>query len=717
MKRLNIKIYGIVQGVGFRPFMSRLADACRIRGTVCNKGPYVEVFAEGRDASLQQFVAGIPEQAPERAAILKVDVHDVTDDDAAPYEDFSIIESAKERGDIFVSPDIATCDKCRAELFDPHDRRYLHPFINCTACGPRLTILEAMPYDRERTSMKEFPMCKACHEEYVSPESRRYDAQPVCCNDCGPEVYLLGHEAVRGAAAIKEVRRVLAASGIAAIKGIGGFHLACDATNEAAVKRLRALKHRPQKPFAVMMRDEAAVRSACHLEPGEEAMMTGHQKPILLLRRRQDSPLAPSVAPGNPKVGVMLPYAPVQMLIFDYPGDTSEVPAMLVMTSGNPSGAPICHNDAEAQEALAPLCDVILSHDRRIRLRADDSVMDWFEEKPYMVRRSRGFAPLPFMLSAPLKGQVLGIGGELLRRHGIHRQQELDALCLGLLDHLERVGALVLLEQGLADLAALRLGEGVGHAAADDDGVGLFKQIVDNGDLIADLCAAEHGDERALGIVERLAHDLKLLGNKETGHGGKIRRYARSGGVGAVHRAERVGDVQLRHRGKGLGELGVVLGLARFKTGVFKQHDLAALERRGLGLGVHADDVVREDDILAQKLGQALGDGRKRQLVEGLFPLLLGQRRGVLALFGLLFHPLVKLGLGLAEVGAGDDRRAVVEQIPDGRQRGHDALIRGDLAGLLVLGHVEIAAQQHLLAAHVHIENSLLVIIHVVSSS
>ena len=413
MKRLNIKIYGIVQGVGFRPFMSRLADACRIRGTVCNKGPYVEVFAEGRDASLQQFVAGIPEQAPERAAILKVDVHDVTDDDAAPYEDFSIIESAKERGDIFVSPDIATCDKCRAELFDPHDRRYLHPFINCTACGPRLTILEAMPYDRERTSMKEFPMCKACHEEYVSPESRRYDAQPVCCNDCGPEVYLLGHEAVRGAAAIKEVRRVLAAGGIAAIKGIGGFHLACDATDEAAVKRLRMLKHRPQKPFAVMMRDEEAVRSACHLEPGEEAMMTGHQKPILLLRRHKDSPLAPSVAPGNPKVGVMLPYAPVQMLIFDYPGDTSEVPAMLVMTSGNPSGAPICHNDAEAQEALAPLCDVILSHDRRIRLRADDSVMDWFEGKPYMVRRSRGFAPLPFMLSAPLKGQVLGIGGEL----------------------------------------------------------------------------------------------------------------------------------------------------------------------------------------------------------------------------------------------------------------------------------------------------------------
>jgi len=380
MKRLNIKIYGIVQGVGFRPFVSRLADACQIRGTVCNKGPYVEVFAEGNDAALQQFVEGIPKKAPERAAILKVDVHEVTDD-APPYADFAIIESAKERGDIFVSPDIATCDKCRSELFDPKDRRYLHPFINCTACGPRLTILESMPYDRERTSMNEFPMCEACHEEYVSPESRRYDAQPVCCNDCGPQVYLLDHEEVRGADAIRAVRRVLASGGIAAIKGIGGFHLACDATDEAAVHRLRELKHRPQKPFAVMMRDEETARRACHLEPGEAEMMMGHQKPILLLRRREDSPLAPSVAPGNPKVGVMLPYAPVQMLIFDYPEDheTPEVPAMLVMTSGNPSGAPICHTDEEAEETLAPLCDVILSHDRRIRLRADDSVMDWFE--------------------------------------------------------------------------------------------------------------------------------------------------------------------------------------------------------------------------------------------------------------------------------------------------------------------------------------------------
>ena len=213
-------------------------------------------------------------------------------------------------------------------------------------------------------------------------------------------------------------------------------------------------------------------------------------------------------------------------------------------------------------------------------------------------------------------------------------------------------------------------------------------------------------------MVERLAHDLKLLGNEQARHGGKIGGHARGGRVRAVHRAERVGDVQLRHRGKGLGKLGVVLGLTRFKTGVFKQHDLAALERRGLGLGVLTDDIVREDDILAQKLGQALGDGRKRQLVEGLFPLLLGQRRGVLALFGLLFHPLVIVRLRLTQMGAGNDCRALLQQIPDGGQRGHDALIAGDGAGLLILRHIEIAAQQDLLALDINVADGFLPIIH-----
>ncbi len=410
MSLFHSKVYGIVQGVGFRPFVDRLAARFHILGSVCNKGPYVEIFAQGSEEAVHAFLAAIESEPPERATILKLDTERL--DAPETYTGFAIIESAKERGDIFVSPDIATCDKCRTELFDPNDRRYLHPFINCTACGPRLTILDSMPYDRERTSMGEFPLCPACEKEYTSPATRRYDAQPVCCNDCGPEVYIIGNEDCRGAAAITRTRQTIAAGGIVAIKGIGGFHLCCDAQNDAAVNRLRTLKHRPVKPFAIMMRDMAAIRRECHLEDGQEEMLTGHQKPILLLKRRAGGQLSDSVAPGNPKVGVMLPYAPVQMLLFDYP-DGITMPDALIMTSGNPAGAPICRDDKGAFEALSGFTDLMLSHNRKIRIRADDTVMDWLDGKPYMIRRSRGFAPLPFMLKNDFHGQVLGIGGEL----------------------------------------------------------------------------------------------------------------------------------------------------------------------------------------------------------------------------------------------------------------------------------------------------------------
>ena len=406
---LNIKVYGIVQGVGFRPFVSRLATRMGLMGSVCNKGPYVEIIIQGSDTALQAFQKALTSEAPERSSILKMDVHPAPT--GCSFKNFEIIESAKEAGAIFVSPDIAICNKCKAELFDKTNRRYLHPFINCTACGPRLTILDSMPYDRERTSMGEFPMCNACHEEYTHAGTRRYDAQPVCCNDCGPEVFLLDSD-VRGPAAITRTRQLIANGGIVAIKGIGGFHLCCDATNETAVSRLRTLKHRPFKPFAVMLRDIATAERECQLEPGEREILDGHQKPILLLMRRPNSHLAASVAPGNPKTGVMLPYAPVQLLLFSYP-DGITMPDALVMTSGNPAGAPICRTDEDTLAALGNMCDAILSHNRKIRLRADDSVMDYFEGKPYMIRRSRGFAPLPVMLSAGFNGKVLAVGGEL----------------------------------------------------------------------------------------------------------------------------------------------------------------------------------------------------------------------------------------------------------------------------------------------------------------
>lgn len=416
--------------------MSRLADRYGISGSVCNKGSYVEIIARAEEPVLSDFVHAIEVEAPERSAIVKVKVMDDSLDIEAE-SGFEIAESKHEDGQIFVSPDIATCPDCAKELFDKNDRRYLHPFINCTQCGPRLTILDSMPYDRVKTSMAGFPMCEACSDEYSDINSRRYHAQPVCCNDCGPELYtLVGRasesdvqgmgtdserpEGAYGAAALLETRAVIRNGGIAAIKGIGGFHLCCDAGSEAAVQRLRRLKARPMKPFAVMMRDLEVVGRECRLEPEMEPLLTGPQKPIILIPRHTgsaasksaDSRIAASVAPDNPNLGVMLPYTPVHMLLFDYPDD-EPISDVLVMTSGNPSGAPICMNDEEALKYLSPMCDIILSNSRDIRIRADDTVMAFYRSKPYMIRRSRGYSPLPIVAKSESSHAVLGIGGEL----------------------------------------------------------------------------------------------------------------------------------------------------------------------------------------------------------------------------------------------------------------------------------------------------------------
>ena len=443
-----IRIYGIVQGVGFRPFVSRLADRYGISGSVCNKGSYVEIIARADESVIGDFVHAIEAEAPERSAIVKVKVMDYPLDIEAP-SGFEIALSKHEDGQIFVSPDIATCPDCTRELFDKNNRRYLHPFINCTQCGPRLTILDSMPYDRVKTSMASFPMCEACSVEYTDMDSRRYHAQPVCCNDCGPELYTLvggasesdvqgmGTDSERpecayGAAALLETRAVIRSGGIAAIKGIGGFHLCCDARSEAAVQLLRQLKARPMKPFAVMMRDLEVVGRECRLEPEMEPLLTGPQKPIILIPRRDDSAdpenadskitdfrIAASVAPDNPNLGVMLPYTPVHLLLFNYPDD-EPISDVLVMTSGNPSGAPICMNDEEALKYLSPMCDIILSNSRDIRIRADDTVMAFYRSKPYMIRRSRGYSPLPIVAKSESPHAVLGIGGELK-----------NAFCLG----------------------------------------------------------------------------------------------------------------------------------------------------------------------------------------------------------------------------------------------------------------------------------------------
>ena len=443
--RVCIRVFGIVQGVGFRPTVKRHADACDIAGSVSNKGSYVEIFAEGNEECVHNFIKRIQEQPPKRAVILKLDVENLDSDEddicknefeermsekcdihkvefeKITSEKFQIIESEKEEGEIFVSPDIAICPECKKELYDKNDRRYLHPFINCTCCGPRLTILDSMPYDRVRTSMGEFPMCEKCEYEYTHAQTRRFDAQPVCCNDCGPEVYLLGRKE-RGADAIRYTRKVISEGGIVAVKGIGGFHLCCDATKEETVARLRQRKKRPMKPFAVMMKDLSTVRRECEVDSHLEEILDGHQKPIILLPKKQEGTLCESVAPDNPKIGVMLPYAPVQLLLFDY-RDETKVSDCLVMTSANTSGAPICRDDEDALNELNGLCDVILSHDRKIRLRADDTVMDFYRGEPYMIRRSRGYAPLPFMMGNEFKGQVLAVGGELKNAFCIGKNQ------------------------------------------------------------------------------------------------------------------------------------------------------------------------------------------------------------------------------------------------------------------------------------------------------
>ena len=414
IKRLRIRVYGIVQGVGFRPFVKRLASRLGVGGSVCNKGPYVEIFAESGERQLAAILRLLRDEAPARAQIV-----DLRRQEEHPRGEkaFRILASGSDEGVPFVSPDIGICSDCARELFDKNNRRYLHPFINCTACGPRLTILDSLPYDRVRTSMAGFEMCDRCEKEYTDQNDRRYHAQPVCCPDCGPRLNIIGKSGLDDAQAIGRARKMIKDGGIVAIKGIGGFHLCCDAGNGRAVARLRSLKGRPAKPFAVMARDIAAARSICKVGEFEAKLLQSPMRPIVLMDKLDSGETEPNsvcslVAPGNPRLGVMLPYAPVQLLIFDYP-DGLTMPPYLVMTSGNDSGAPICRDDADAKAQLADKCDLILSNNRDIRLRADDSVVSVYDGKTYMIRRSRGYAPMP--LTGPVKSRrsIFAAGGEL----------------------------------------------------------------------------------------------------------------------------------------------------------------------------------------------------------------------------------------------------------------------------------------------------------------
>jgi hydrogenase maturation protein HypF len=533
LKYYLVKIYGIVQGVGFRPYISRLFNGL-CSGSVKNCGSYVEIHLATENDRAMPCLTHMREIAPPRADIVDIDIKEISEDEyedlvrddrPVPGEegkDFFIAESPVEKPadtPVFIPPDLAICDDCARELYDPSDRRYLHPFINCTQCGPRLTIIDSLPYDRPRTSMRDFEMCRSCASEYTDPSDRRYDAQPVCCNDCGPSVYFLEkkddhfEKICADGDAITRTRKALIAGKIVAVKGIGGFHLYCDAFNEQAVAQLRRRKGRPAKPFAVMAASYEEAGKICDVT-GEfsgnasdrekytetvRSLLTGPKKPIVLMPKRE-SAIALNVAPGNPTLGVMLPYAPLQLLLFSYPdGLDDQMPQVLVATSANRSGGVICRTEEDVEETLGNVCDGILSHDREILTRADDSVVDIFENEPYMIRRSRGYAPLP--VTADHAGDVLAFGGELK-----------NTFCIG-------KGNLMYPSSYIGDLSDLKSDKAL------EETVDRFLRMLDakpsvivcdkhpryRSRALAEKYVNEHGGTGLVGVQHHYAHVLSVM--------------------------------------------------------------------------------------------------------------------------------------------------------------------------------------------------------------
>jgi len=407
MKRLRVEISGIVQGVGFRPFVFTLAERFGIAGYVTNTSRGVLIEAEG--SQVDAFIEALRNEAPPLSQILSLSVTDMPPQgDAA----FRIRESRDEGSFTHISPDVAVCDDCLREMRDPADRRYRYPFINCTNCGPRFTITRRVPYDRPNTTMAGFPLCEQCSAEYHDPRNRRFHAQPNACPVCGPQVVFEAtgrFPSVAQADPIEAARGVLEAGGIVAVKGLGGFHLCCDATNPSAVEELRKRKRRRNKPFALMTAQLDEIRSHCIVSDQEAALLTDRRRPIVLLRKRPECSLPAALAPGNATLGFMLPYTPIHHLLFEN-GESAF--AVLVMTSANLSEEPIVIANDEARERLAGVADAFLLHNRDIFMRVDDSVVRVVNGSPRFIRRARGYAPEAIDLGDE-SPDLLAAGGEV----------------------------------------------------------------------------------------------------------------------------------------------------------------------------------------------------------------------------------------------------------------------------------------------------------------
>jgi hydrogenase maturation protein HypF len=422
----SLRVTGVVQGVGFRPFVHRLAARNGLAGWVRNTAGEVQIEIEGTAEAIADFRQALEREAPPLARIERVELEPLLPAGRTAFE-IRASELDPDRRQP-VSPDVALCAACEAELFDPGNRRFRYPFITCTDCGPRFTVIEAMPYDRERTSMRVFTQCPECAREYHDPASRRYHSETNSCPRCGPRLWL--HEAQTDP--IAAAARLLLEGRIVALRGLGGFHLACDATSEGAVGRLRERKHRDAKPLAVMVRTLAEARALVAISPLEEQLLAGRERPIVLARRRAESGLAASIAPGLDTVGIMLAYTPLHHLLLE------QVQRPLVMTSGNRSEEPIAITNDDAVRRLAPIADELLLHDREIVARYDDSVLRVVRDEPLFIRRARGFAPLPVDLPVESPVPLVAVGAQLKNTFAlVHGRRAWVSQHIGDLEQLE----------------------------------------------------------------------------------------------------------------------------------------------------------------------------------------------------------------------------------------------------------------------------------------